>query len=296
MTIAIYGSRHQHDHVDSIISFLGGLVKESHRLVLHKKIADYLAERCPLEALAISESSTIVSTPEFAADVAVSIGGDGTFLRTAQWVSDKEIPIIGVNTGHLGFLAPFTLAEARAELESFIHGRSLIDERSLLQVNSPELPADAWPYALNEVAILKKDSASMIEITTSLERLPIADYLCDGLIVSTPTGSTGYNLSAGGPVVDPASPVLILSPVAAHSLTMRPLVIPDSHYLTFKVTCRHPQFRLSLDGRSYNFSCGHTFYVSKAPFAVRYIVKSQFAFYNTIREKLLWGTTPRRTS
>lgn len=291
MKVALYGSRHQDSHVDDIARLVVRLVEHGDSLVIHKKLYDYLVTNIGDNFARATAAAAVTVEQPADADVALSIGGDGTFLRTAQWVADSEIPIIGVNTGRLGFLAPFTVAQAaEAVIDKRLAGYR-IQSRTLLRVDLPGGELDTWPYAINEVAVLKKDNASMITIAASIDRAPLADYLCDGLIVSTPTGSTGYNLSVGGPIVQPGSPSFILSPVAAHSLTMRPLVVDDSSLLTLRVTSRTPSFRISLDGRSVNLPCGTDIYLSRAPFVVNTICLPGHNFFDTIRRKLLWGAS-----
>lgn len=290
MKVAIYGSRHQDSHVNDIARMVISLIENGDTMVIHRKIYDYLVSGLGDNFARVTAGAEITSEPGFEADVALSIGGDGTFLRTAQWVADTGIPIIGVNTGHLGFLAPFTIAEATEALLKGLSGYDIV-ERSLLHVDLVGGSLDTWPYAINEIAILKKDTASMITIDARIDRAPLADYLCDGLIISTPTGSTGYNLSVGGPIVQPSSPSFILAPVAAHSLTMRPLVVDDSSLLTLRVSSRTPSFRISLDGRSVNLPCGTDIYLSRAPFVVKTVCLPGHNFFDTLRRKLLWGAT-----
>lgn len=290
MKVALYGSRHQHSHVGDIARLVVSLIENGDTMVIHRKLYDYLVSNLGENFARVTASVEVTSEPGFTADVALSIGGDGTFLRTAQWVADTEIPIIGVNTGRLGFLAPFTIAEAAEAVTAGLAGYD-IESRSLLRVDLIGGSLDTWPYAINEVAVLKKDTASMITIDARIDRAPLADYLCDGLIVSTPTGSTGYNLSVGGPIVQPRSPSFILSPVAAHSLTMRPLVVDDSSLLVLKVSSRTPSFRISLDGRSVNLPCGTDIYLSRAPFVVKTVCRPGHNFFDTLRRKLLWGAS-----
>lgn len=291
MKVALYGSRHQDSHVGDIAKLVVSLIENGDSLVIHRKLYDYLVSNLGGNFARAVVSAEVTSDPGFSADVALSIGGDGTFLRTAQWVADTEIPIIGVNTGRLGFLAPFTIKEAADAVIVHRLVNYEIESRSLLRVDLIGGTLDTWPYAINEVAVLKKDTASMITIDARIDRARLADYLCDGLIVSTPTGSTGYNLSVGGPIVQPRSPSFILSPVAAHSLTMRPLVVDDSSLLVLKVSSRTPSFRISLDGRSVNLPCGTDIYLSRAPFVVRTVCRPGHNFFDTLRRKLLWGAS-----
>jgi NAD+ kinase len=291
MIIAIYGNRHQDDFIDDILRLLRFINDNNHRLIMHSKIDRYLYEHAGTYYSKLSADATVVSNPDFNADLAISIGGDGTFLRTAQWVADKEIPIIGVNTGHLGFLAPFSLADAIIAISDFASGKARIEERSLVRLDSPNCRIDAWPYALNEIALLKKDSASMISVGVTINRDSVADYLCDGLLVSTPTGSTGYNLSVAGPLLEPTAPNLVIAPIAAHTLTMRPLVVRDDALLQLRVNSRTLNFRVSLDGRSITIPCGADIYISRAEFVVKAVQKPDFNFYDTLRQKLLWGTS-----
>lgn len=293
MIIAIYGNRHQDDFIDGIISFVRFIIGRGDSIVFHHKIDRYLRDNVGEAYSRLVEDQCVVENDDFHADIAVSIGGDGTFLRTAHWIGRKEIPVIGINTGHLGFLAPFSLADARVAVEAFAAGRCRIEDRSLLCVDLPTGRFETWPYALNEVAVLKKDTASMITAVATIDRAPLADYLCDGLIVSTPTGSTGYNLSVGGPIVEPSSPSIVISPIAAHTLTMRPLVVPDSSLLQVRVGTRANTFRISLDGRSVSLPAGSDFYITRADFVVKVVQKPDFNFFATLREKLLWGTTNR---
>lgn len=295
ISIAIYGSRHQDEYVGKIARLIAYLGEQGYRLTFHKKIYDYLLQKdIATEAKDALKQSIFTENEDFKADLALSIGGDGTFLRTAQWIGEKETPIIGVNTGHLGFLAPFSIDEAAEAVEQFRKGETSILERSLLRVDTISGPIEACPYALNEVAIQKKDTASMVNVDAIVNRAPLATYQCDGLIVSTPTGSTGYNLSVGGPIVEPGSPTRIISPIAAHSLSMRPLVVSSESLIELRVNSRAHAFRVSLDGRSITLPSGSAIFVSKADFVVKSVIKRGHNFYETLREKLLWGSAPRR--
>ncbi|MDE6462484.1 MAG: NAD(+)/NADH kinase [Muribaculaceae bacterium] len=286
MIIAINGSRRQSGHLDKLRILLERLsAMTGGRLVVKTKFYDYVREALP-EAWAGGQVTAIADGDDFNADMAVSIGGDGTFLRTVQWVGRRRIPILGINTGHLGYLADLSLDEALAEPTA---SDFKVEDRTLLQVSSDMLPPDFWPYALNEVAILKQDTASMITVETRIGGAPLASYLADGLIISTPTGSTGYNLSVGGPIVDPSAPVTVIAPVAPHSLTLRPLVVGADACIDAVTSSRSDFFLLSLDGRSVCLPNGAAIKVTRAPFTVPVIQRAKHHFASTLREKLLWG-------
>ena len=243
------------------------------------------------------EADDVFEADEFSADAAISIGGDGTFLRTARWVGPKEIPIIGFNTGHLGFLAEESLADAPATVDNLLAGTFFIESRSLLEVKASgenlRQSISGWAYALNEVAILRHDSASMITVHTFLDDIEVASYQGDGLIISTPTGSTAYNLSVGGPIIQPTAPCWALSPVAPHALTMRPLVVSDSHVITTRVDSRADTYRVNLDGRQLVLPIDVSLHIRRAPFAIKVIHMDGHTFVDTLSSKLLWGISRR---
>lgn len=284
MKIAIYGNRHQADYINEIMQLLNHIALRGDKVIMHNKLRDYLRELAP----EFADYEVEDGAPD-CCDVAVSIGGDGTFLRTAEWIGQGEVPIIGVNTGHLGFLAPFNLQETCDAIDRFAAGEAEIEERTLLQVELLNGDLGTWPYALNEVTIQKRDNASMITVDTRINQKPLADYLCDGLIVSTPTGSTGYNLSVGGPIVEPSAPNFVISPIAAHTLTMRPLIVDDNSLIEAKTTSRASTYRVSLDGRAVTLPAGVSLFLSKAPFVVKIVRKPAHNFFATLRDKLLWG-------
>lgn len=220
------------------------------------------------------------------AALALSIGGDGTFLHTAKWVGRSCIPILGINAGHLGYLADFTPAEF---LDIDVNALRA-EERMVLRVEcSAPLPEGFVPYAVNEVALLKTDTASMISVNASLNSHPLTTYRADGLLVSTPTGSTGYNMSVGGPIIEPTVPAMVISPVAPHALTMRPLVVGARSEITMHAESRADLCLLSLDSRSAQIPSGATVKVSAADFPVIVVQRAGYHFAATLRTKLLWG-------
>lgn len=285
MRLAIYGSRRQEPYIDILAEFLRLLGERGVDVVMHAKLYSYLLHLIPVSMACVRR---VTDTCDFTADAAVSIGGDGTFLRTAMWVADKKIPVVGVNTGHLGYLSALSVDELPSLLGLLDSADALYAEpRGLLEVVSPGL--STRPYALNEVAITKGDKSSMITARTLIDGVPLADYRADGLLVATPTGSTAYNLSVGGPIVQPSAPVIVLSPIAAHSLSMRPLVISDRSELSVTVGLRGNYFRVSLDGRSVPLDAGTELRIRRAPFDVKVLQRRGHNFASTLRDKLAWA-------
>ena len=237
---------------------------------------------------------SVIEGDDFQADAVISIGGDGTFLRTATRVGSKGIPMVGVNTGRLGFLADITTDRITDAITRIHNGDYTLEERNLLQISMEGLPQGHTPYALNDIAILKHDISSMIQVATSVGGTPMITYQADGLVVATPTGSTAYSLSVGGPIIAPGTNVICLTPVAPHSLTMRPLVLPAGETIRLDVSSRSHSFLVSIDGNS--FSCPeHTaIEISRAPFRISVIKPAKGDFFATLREKMFWGTDSRK--
>ncbi len=286
MVVAIYGSRRQGEYITRIARMLATLHENGVKIIMHSKLYRHLRSEVPGE----QPVDSVVGDEPFEADVAISLGGDGTFLRTARWVGERQIPIVGVNTGHLGYLAAFNIEDIQGMVDDLLAGDYVIERRTLLKVECADgTSLGDYPYALNEVAILKTEDASMITCSVNIDGSSPARYQADGLIVSTPTGSTGYNLSVGGPIIEPTAAVLVLSPIAAHSLTMRPLVISDSNRLTVETTCRSRSFLVSFDGNSHPLKAGSTIEIFKAPFETLVIQRRGHRFTDTLRNKLLWG-------
>lgn len=303
--ILVNGNNYQSDYIAPLSRFLSALLSSGRvEMAVVPRFMSYLRETFPALTPLIAEA-----VPGFVPDLVLSIGGDGTFLSTAAIVGDTEVPVMGINSGHLGYLAAARISEVDTLVKAILEDRYVVSPRSLIEVYCRESNGDcdsAFPetlYALNEVAFMKQDTASMIDVTTTVSVPPIdsapgysmtlADYLADGLIVATPTGSTGYNLSVGGPIVFPSAHNFILSPIAAHSLTMRPLVLPDSVELDIVTTSRTGQFLLSVDGRSRIYPAGTRFHLRKALFSVNLVHLPEHNFIETLRTKLLWGMTGR---
>ena len=230
-------------------------------------------------------------------DFLFSIGGDGTILRAVTLVRDTEIPILGINTGRLGFLTSLNRDALNEGLNLFFQKKFSYISRSLLQVRTDESHPilEETGFALNEVSVNRKNTTSMLSIETELDGQPLTTYWSDGLIIATPTGSTGYSLSSGGPIVSPNSQCWILNPIAPHNINMRPLIVPDRTEIKIRVQGRSKYHLLSLDSRILTLENGNNIYLKKAPFVVKTVQLDGATFFSTLREKLFWGQDKRNT-
>jgi len=227
-------------------------------------------------------------------DLMITIGGDGTLLRSITFVRDLGIPIIGINTGRLGFLATLNQDLLKDELEKIIKREFQVEERTLLEVHfDSEKEKTDFKFALNEVSVGRKNTTSMIKIKTNLDGEFLNSYWADGLIVSTPTGSTGYSLSCGGPIMSPLSQTIALTPIAPHNLNARPIIISDNTEIVLSVSGREKFHLLSLDSRIISLKNGTLIKIKKANFKIRIAHLLQDTFYKTLRKKLLWGEDKR---
>ena len=229
-------------------------------------------------------------------DMAVSVGGDGTFLRTAGTVRDSGVPILGINTGRLGFLAAINYADMEETLQEVMKEKYKVEMRSLLKLTTDEAfpPEHFNVHALNEVAILKQDTASMLSIHAYINNDYLTSYQADGLVVSTPTGSTAYSLSIGGAILSPTTPSIILSAIAPHNLTSRSLVVDDSSIISLKVESRSHMFLVSVDGESRVLDESVSIQVRKDDYSLRIVKRIGHTFYETLRDKLMWGADVRK--
>lgn len=228
-------------------------------------------------------------------DLLISIGGDGTILRAITYVSNLSIPIIGINTGRLGFLATIQTNQIESALESIFDGDYKISERSLLCIETNPVNKDLIQlnFALNEIAVSRKNTTSMITVNTHLNGEYLTSYWSDGLIVSSPTGSTGYSLSCGGPVISPAAKSFVITPIAPHNLSARPLVIPDDTEIQLKVDGREDFYLISLDSRIATLHNSTIVTIKKADFKIKMVELHSESFIDTLRKKLLWGEDKR---
>ena len=285
-SVALYGSRAQEGHISSIWNLITSLKGAGVEVSVEKKLASVLGDAG--YRLAVHNVRVCGAFPK-ESRLAISVGGDGTFLRTARWLAGREVPILGINTGHLGFLAENSAGNTQDIIDIITEGKALVERRMVLKVECDALPSDAWPYALNEVAFLK-GVASMIDVDVTLDSFHLAKYRADGLLMATPTGSTAYNLSVGGPILAPSLRNIVLSPIAPHTLTLRPVVVGGDSLLTAEVQSRAAEFRLSIDGHSSTIPCGRKVTVMKAPHSVLTLRRPDENFATTLRSKLLWGS------
>ncbi len=224
-------------------------------------------------------------------DVLFTVGGDGTILRAVTYIRDLNIPILGINTGRLGFLATIQKKEIKKAVLSLTEETYSVQERSLLQIQTTPETSDLSElnFALNEVTVARRNTTSMIGIKTYLNGEYLTNYWADGLIISTPTGSTGYSLSCGGPVILPDSSGLVITPIAPHNLNARPVIVPETTNIQLEISAREKDFLISLDSRIATVSQETIVQVKKAPFTVKTILLENQSYLKTLRKKLLWG-------
>lgn len=257
---------------------------------------DFSIERTYLNYLLKSgyhiDSSKVLDDTVIQADAIISIGGDGTFLKTVSKTGMLGIPMIGINTGRLGFMADINTSNATEALRCISRGDYTIQSRSLLELNMDI--KNGYPrYALNDIAILKHDISSMINIYAEVDNQPLTTYMADGLVISTPTGSTAYSLSIGGPIITPDCDVIALTPVAPHSLTMRSIILNNGQEIRLSVKSRSHNFLISVDGNSFSTSEENQIVIKKAPFQLSVMKPKGYSFYSTLRGKMMWGADQR---
>ena len=226
-------------------------------------------------------------------DYLITLGGDGTLLEAVTHIDRQEIPILGINTGRMGFLATIAKEDAGTALDELFEKKYDFDDRNLLLLESSDKVLAPYNYALNDFTILKKDTSSMITVNVYIEGEYLNSYWADGIIVATPTGSTGYSLSCGGPLIMPGSQNFVITPVSPHTLTARPMIVPDDKELTFEIVGRGENFLVSLDSRFHPIDSEVQLKIRKADFIVRLIKLHSASYFKTIRQKLSWGVDVR---
>ncbi len=292
MKVAIYGRPFDKKSIEFIFKFFKTLSTKSNQLYIHKDFAQFLKEELNFHPPVASEFSSYKDlSSEF--DFMFSIGGDGTFLESVNLVRDLNIPIVGINSGRLGFLANIAKEDTVKAISKLKKGEFELEERSLLEIETDNNLFGEFNKALNEVTITKKDTSSMITIKAYVDGEYLNSYWTDGLIISTPTGSTGYSLSVGGPIVMPGTKNFIISPIAPHNLTVRPMVIPDDKEIVLKVEGREDSFLATLDFRSKVFDKSMELKIRKAKYTIKTVKFLDSTFFETIRNKLMWGLDRR---
>jgi NAD+ kinase len=291
MKVAVYGQNYAKEATQKAFGILVEVLLD-HKVHIYIE-ADFLNQH--IEVIENSSRIKTFNALDNSYDLLVSIGGDGTILRAITYVRDLGIPIIGINTGRLGFLATVQTDAIETALSEIFKGDYKISERSLLCVNTQPKHVDIenTNFALNEIAISRKNTTSMITVETHLNDEYLTSYWADGLILSTPTGSTGYSLSCGGPVITPDTTNFVLTPIAPHNLSARPLIIPDNTTVSFKVNGREDQFLMSLDSRIITLPNTTVVMVKKAKFVIKMVELLDETFLDTLRKKLLWGEDRR---
>jgi NAD+ kinase len=291
MRIAIYGKRFG----DLFFERCSGLFDELSRagvdVFIYKPFFDFLTHSVGIAPKVTGFFESHNDLPS--SDVLFSIGGDGTFLDAVTIVRDRNIPIVGINTGRLGFLADIAMEELPSALNEILEGRYVLRTLDLLRLETDHPWFGDLNFALNELAIHKRDSSSMITIHTYLNNEFLNSYWADGLIIATPTGSTAYSLSVGGPILHPSSCEFVISPIAPHNLTVRPLVVPNNMDVTLRVEGRGGKYLASLDSRSCVLDDSVELRIRKAPFTVSVAERVGQSFYSTLRSKLMWGADRR---
>lgn len=289
LRFALFGSQFQDNKTGSIqkiltcLSSLGAEIYVEN--VFYRYLTSVLLTDVPVQG--------VFDNYNFDVDFVVTVGGDGTFLRAASNVGSKGTPIIGVNTGRLGFLADVLPSEIETALTEVVNGNYEIEDHAVIQVEANGEPIEGNPFALNEIAVLKRDNAAMISVRTCVDGQYLVTYQADGLIVSTPTGSTAYSLSNGGPIIVPNARNLCLTAVAPHSLNVRPIVINDDCEVQLEVLSRSHNFLVAIDGRSEKLVEGTVLTIKKAPYYIRIVKQAGQRYFSTLREKMMWGIDQR---
>lgn len=291
MKVAVYGKQYQEDVAPFVLELFQELEKAQMEILVYEPFYDFLSKQSNLNLFL----NTFTTSEELKNEIElfVSIGGDGTILDATTLIRDSGIPIIGVNTGRLGFLADIAKDQIPKTIKQLVNKRYSIDQRTLLKLETEKPIFGELNFALNEVTISRKDTTSMITITTYLNDKFLNSYWADGLIISTPTGSTGYSLSCGGPIVMPGSNNFIITPIAPHNLNVRPLVISDEYELKVKVEGRANQFLIALDSRIETIDSSVELTIKKECYKINMIETDTQDFASTLRNKLLWGLDKR---
>lgn len=289
LRFALFGKEFQAGKTVSIHRLIDSLKAHGAEIYIERTFFQYITSALGMEV----EVSGVFDNYNFDVDFVISIGGDGTFLRAASMVGSKATPIIGVNTGRLGFLADIHPDEIDHAIAEIAYGHYAVEPHAVIMVEADGEIIEGSPFALNDIAVLKRDNAAMISVRTCINGEYLVTYQADGLIVSTPTGSTAYGLSNGGPIIVPDADILCLTPVAPHSLNVRPIVINDDSEITLEVESRSHNFLVAIDGRSEKLLESTRLTIRKAPYTINIVKRDSRSYFSTLREKMMWGADHR---
>lgn len=289
LRFALFGKEFQAGKTVSIHRLIDSLKARGAEIYIERTFFLYITSALGMEV----EVSGVFDNYNFDVDFVISIGGDGTFLRAASMVGSKGTPIIGINTGRLGFLADIHPDEIDHAIAEIADGHYAVEPHAVIMVEADGEIIEGSPFALNDIAVLKRDNAAMISVRTCINGEYLVTYQADGLIVSTPTGSTAYGLSNGGPIIVPDADILCLTPVAPHSLNVRPIVINDDSEITLEVESRSHNFLVAIDGRSEKLLESTRLTIRKAPYTINIVKRDSRSYFSTLREKMMWGADHR---
>ena len=289
MKFAIFGNKHQTKKSESIGMLFDAIAKRGDSYAIDKSFYEFLCK----EQIARPNPQELITDNNFAADVAISFGGDGTLLRTASRVGSKSIPILGINAGRLGFLTATSNEDIDDIIGKIYDGDFDTEQRILIEASTSGTELKSYPFALNEIAIMKHDSSSMITLKATINGCDTITYQADGLIVATPSGSTGYSLSVGGAIIAPEASVLTLTPIAPHSLSARPIVVSDNTTIDISVNSRSGNYLIAIDGRNESCDKSTTITIKKASYRQLIIRSREHSFIQNLQEKLMWGADVR---
>jgi|TARA_B100001248_G_scaffold90051_1_gene66569 NAD+ kinase len=289
MKIALYIAFQNKSSIDCCKEIID-LISDDNQLIVDSKLKNEIDKNRSDNLIFFDSNESIDSDIDFV----FAVGGDGTILRSITYVKDSDIPILGVNTGRLGFLTSVQKESISDAISNIKNNKFSVIKRTVLKVNlsSSNNPFSNYPYALNEVTIQRKDSTSLLNISCQINDKYLTNYWSDGLIISTPTGSTGYSLSNGGSIVSPESNVILLNPIAPHNINMRSLVIPDNSNIKLNIEGDN-EINLSVDSRMYSISSSNQIEILKSSFTIKTIKFDDDNFYKRLREKLFWGQDMR---
>tara|TARA_Y100000766_G_C18894099_1_gene600071 strand:+ start:786 stop:1664 length:879 start_codon:yes stop_codon:yes gene_type:complete len=291
MTIAIFGSPYPEHFTKYIQHLVKKLESEHVKIIIEEYFNNFLQNNIRFTSkIEVFKSH---ETLKERADFLISIGGDGTLLKAVTYVRELNIPIMGINTGRLGFISSISATQISDAINDILKKEYTINERTLLELNTSKNLFKDKNFALNEVAVSKKDTSSMIRIDAYIDDEFLNTYWADGLVISTPTGSTGYSLSCGGPIIMPGTNNIIITPNAPHNLNVRPIVINDNSVIKLKVEDRDQLALVSLDSRSRAFDSETELIIKKTDFKIKLIQPQNNSFTSTIRNKLMWGLDKR---